>query len=87
MNKTLNQESNQNTAGFFEGDDQNSSSVRLMSFMALVGAIIFGLLTVLNAGNSGSQGDSSGGLYITFGFLVAAFVPKAAQKFAENDLK
>lgn len=73
--------------GFFQDKNQENSSVRLMSFLSLIGAIIFGLLTVLHAGNHGAQTDSSNGLYITFALLAAAFVPKATQKFAENKVK
>ena len=68
--------------GFFEDDKGNLSSMRLMSFIALIAAIIFGVLTILikdvNSGN---------GIYITFGFLLAAFAPKALQKFAEIKIK
>ena len=67
-------------AGFFQEDNGNQSSMRLMSFVALIAAIIFGLLTVLGAGG----GASGNGIYITSGFLLAAFAPKAVQKFAEN---
>lgn len=96
MNQTANQEPNQEpnqdkvkvaVAGFFEGGNQESSAVRLTGFLALIAAIIFGLLTVLNAGNHGTQGDSSNGLYLTFAFLLAAFAPKTVQKFAEQENK
>ncbi|MEO0946638.1 MAG: hypothetical protein AAFY11_00535 [Cyanobacteria bacterium J06641_5] len=49
-----------------------------MSFVALMAAIVFGALTILRAG------DGSDGIYITFGFLLAAFAPKTVQKFAET---
>jgi len=49
-----------------------------MSFAALIAAIVFGLITTLGVG-SGPEG-----IYITFGFLLAAFAPKALQKFAES---
>lgn len=52
--------------------------MRAMSFMALVAAIGFGLLTVLRTE------ASTEGIYITFGFLLAAFAPKALQKYAEG---
>ena len=31
--------------------------------------------------------NASNGIYITFGFLLAAFAPKALQKFAETKVK
>ncbi len=58
-------------------DNGNISSMRIMSFMALIAAIVFGALTI----NMGAGTDQ--GVYITFGFLLAAFAPKALQKFAE----
>lgn len=63
--------------GYFEEDSGKKSSMRLMSFVALISAIVFGFLTILQPG--GGQG-----VYITFGFLLAAFAPKALQKFAET---
>ena len=70
--------------GFFQEDVNTNSSMRLMSFLALIAAVIFGVLTLhFNAhGNS----DGGNGLYITFGFLIAAFAPKALQKFAEQKM-
>ncbi len=61
--------------GFFDEDNGNKSPMRLMSFTALIAAIIFGALTTLGVGG-GQEG-----IYITFGFLLAAFAPKAHQKF------
>ncbi|MEM9275602.1 MAG: hypothetical protein AAGA80_21965 [Cyanobacteria bacterium P01_F01_bin.143] len=87
MSETITQESTEDQVGFFQDKNQESSSVRLMGFLSLTGAIIFGLLTVLHAGSHGGQTDSSNGLYITFALLTAAFVPKATQKFAENKIK
>lgn len=66
-------------SGFFEEDNRNLSSMRLMSFVALIAAIIFGVLTVLV-----KDVNESTGIYITFGFLLAGFAPKALQKFAET---
>jgi len=66
-------------AGFFDEDNGNRSAMRLMSFVALMASIMFGGLTL--QGGGGSEG-----LYITFGFLTAAFAPKAVQKFAEQKL-
>ncbi len=65
--------------GFLEDDRGNPSSMRLMSAIALIGSIVFGLLTIMHP--VASKGVN--GLYITMAFLLAAFAPKAIQKFAE----
>ncbi len=65
--------------GFLEDDLGSPSSMRLMSVIALIASIVFGLLTILHP--VASQGAN--GLYITMAFLLAAFAPKALQKFAE----
>ena len=67
-------------ASFFEEDNGTKSSMRLMCFIALIAAIVFGVLTIQVA-----AGDANG-IYITFGFLLAAFAPKAVQKFAETKI-
>ncbi|WP_228013514.1 hypothetical protein [Nostoc edaphicum] len=70
---------------FFTDNQGNESSIRLMSFFALITAIIFGSLSLINAhkpSNTNSNSSSSD-VNMTFIFLVAAFVPKALQKFAE----
>ena len=60
-------------------DDQgNPSSMRLMSLLAL---IIAGALAGVEVVGWGSEGDQSN---LVLYFLVAAFAPKAIQKFAEN---
>ena len=65
--------------GFLEDDRGNPSSMRLMSIIALIGSIVFGLVSILHpVANKGANG-----LYITMAFLLAAFAPKALQKFAE----
>uniref|UniRef100_Q3APM9 Uncharacterized protein n=1 Tax=Chlorobium chlorochromatii (strain CaD3) TaxID=340177 RepID=Q3APM9_CHLCH len=69
-------------ARFFEEDNGSLSSMRLMSFVALIAAILFGALT-LTFDTSENNGT---GLYITLMFLVSAFAPKAVQKFAEQKL-
>lgn len=71
-------------AGFFEEDNGTKSSMRLMSFVALIASIVFGALTITNSGGRDSQ---STGIYITFGFLLSAFAPKAVQKFAEEKIQ
>lgn len=69
--------------GFFLEDNGSKSSMRLMSFIALMAAIAFGALTLLNPTKTINGTD---GIYITFGFLLSAFAPKAVQKFAETKL-
>ena len=70
------------SVGFFEEISGNKSSMRLMSFIALISAIIFGIITVNKSGQNQNKDDT--GIYITFGFLLSAFAPKALQKFAER---
>ena len=65
--------------GYLEDDQGNPSSMRLMSVLALLASIVFGLLTTLHPVAS----TGVNGLYITMAFLLAAFAPKALQKFAE----
>ena len=67
--------------GFLQEDNGNNSSMRLMSLIALLSAIVFGGLTMVN------PNTKEVGINLTFSFLVAAFAPKAVQKFAENRLK
>jgi len=52
--------------------------MRIMSAVALLCAVGFGGFTLADP----SVGTM--GIYITFGFLLAAFAPKALQKFAEE---
>ena len=66
--------------GFSEDGQGKKSSMRLMSFVALMASIVFAAMTILFE-RDGVLPTS--GLYITFGFLIAAFAPKAVQKFAE----
>ena len=70
----------QQKPGFFQEDNGNSSSMRLMCFTALLASIGFGFLAILY------KGANAEGVYITFGFLIAAFAPKAVQKFAEQKI-
>ena len=53
--------------------------MRLMSFVALIASIAFGCFSLLHPVASASPN----GLYLTTAFLLAAFAPKALQKFAE----
>ncbi len=68
-----------NSHGYLTDDEGHPSSMRLMSMVALVAAIMFGVLTLLY--DTTPQGN---GLYLTTAFLVGAFAPKALQKFAER---
>lgn len=69
--------------GFLEEEPGRKSSMRAMSFIALLSSIMFGLVTLVY-----TTGDSQqSGVFITFGFLLAAFAPKALQKFAEINSK
>ena len=63
---------------FLQDTDGKRSTMRLMSFISLFVSIGFGVLTLVHPG-AGIEG-----LYITFGFLVAAFAPKALQKMVEK---
>ncbi len=65
--------------GYLEDHQGNPSSMRLMSVIALFASIVFGLIATLHSEASKSEN----GLYITIVFLIAAFAPKALQKFAE----
>lgn len=63
-------------AEFLQEDNGHYSAMRAMSFIALIAAIVFGTVTITS--------KNSDGKYITTSFLVAAFAPKAVQKFAER---
>jgi hypothetical protein len=65
--------------GFLDDHKGDPSSMRLMSVTALLASIAFGLIVILHSEASRSEN----GLYITIAFLIAAFAPKALQKFAE----
>lgn len=64
--------------GYMTDDKGNPSSMRLMSLLALL--IAGGLACVEVFGWGSSEGNTEIILY----FLVAAFAPKAVQKFAEK---
>ncbi len=65
--------------GMFHDDNGNRSVMRVMSIIALVAAIWFGWLTLTDSITSNNEG-----IYLTTAFLLAAFAPKALQKFIEN---
>lgn len=69
------------SVGFMQENNGNSSSMRLMSLIALISAIAFGGITLAK------PEVKDIGTNLTFSFLVAAFTPKAVQKFAENKVK
>ena len=54
--------------GFFEEKDGVKSSMRLMSFLSLLGAIGMACLTLYTSNQDG--------IVLTFGFLLGAFAPK-----------
>lgn len=66
--------------GFFEERPGHKSAMRAMSAVALLCAVGFGVFTLADP-TVGMEGT-----YVTFGFLIAAFAPKALQKFAEGAL-
>ena len=69
---------NRATHGYLTDDQGDPSSMRLMSMISLIAAIVFGLITVLQR-----DVNHENGLYITGLFVLGAFAPKALQKFAE----
>lgn len=66
--------------GTLEESPGRTSAMRVMSMISLVAAIVFAGMVI--TGDDARQF----GVYIVFGFLIAAFAPKALQKFAERDL-
>jgi hypothetical protein len=62
-------------AEFLQGNNGKYSTMRAMSFIALIAAIVFGAITLTTNAPDGKE--------ITTAFLVAAFAPKAVQGFAE----
>jgi len=67
--------------GFLDEKEKGRrSAMRAMSFIALIAAIGFGAIVVR------SDDPTQIGAYVTFAFLIAAFAPKALQKFAEKEL-
>jgi len=64
---------------FMTDNEGNPSSMRLMSMLALVVAAVLACVEVFGWGSDSGGGKTELVLY----FLVAAFAPKAVQKFAE----
>lgn len=84
--------------GFLEESPGNRSAMRLMCMLALIASIVFGGLTMVRSNGmqvTAADGTTKTvypprddtGLTLTFGFLIAAFAPKAVQKFAEQRLQ
>ncbi|MEG4939480.1 hypothetical protein [Microcoleus sp. F4-D5] len=63
-------------AKYFQEYNGKYSTMRAMSFTVLIAAIVFGAITITS--------NNSEGKYITTAFFVAAFAPKAVQRFAER---
>ena len=83
--------------GFLEESPGNSSAMRLMCMLSLITAIglsVFSALTTQPYKSVDEKGRATlvfphrdpQGIYLIYGFLVAAFAPKAIQKFAEQKL-
>ncbi len=86
LDESLKKQNNLVKGNFLTDNQGHKSSIRLMSFFALITAIIFGSLSLINAHKSSNTNNnsSSSDVNMTFIFLVAAFAPKALQKFAET---
>ena len=69
-------EHGKNFSEILQGNNGKYSTMRAMSFIALIAAIVFGAITITSNDPDGTE--------ITIAFLVAAFAPKAIQRFAER---
>ena len=65
-------------AGYLDDDGGNPSSMRLMSLLALIVAAGLAFVEVFEWGSAESKTE------LVLYFLIAAFAPKAVQKFAEK---
>lgn len=63
--------------GYLTDDNGTPSSMRVMSFISLIAAIIFAYILMVTP-----QPDSNH-VFIVFAFLLSAFAPKALQKYSE----
>ena len=83
--------------GFLEESPGNSSAMRLMCMMSLLTAITLSVFAAATTPSYKSVDDKGRAalvfpqrdpqvIYLIYGFLLAAFAPKAIQKFAEQKL-
>ena len=61
--------------------DGKPSSLRVMSYVSLIGSLMFGLIAMWFEWN-GKSGDS--GIMLCLGFLTSAYSPKVIQRFGEG---
>jgi len=73
-----NEETRVRCQSWLEDDQGNPSSMRLMSMLALVVAAILAFIEIFYDGGADRHTE------LVLYFLVAAFAPKAVQKFAEK---
>jgi hypothetical protein len=66
--------------GFLQEDNGNNSMMRLMSVVCLLAALAVSGIMVLKSD------PGFNGLYIFTTYMIAAFAPKAVQKFAEQKM-
>ena len=66
-------------AKMLEDSNGNTSSMRVMSVVALIEACAIGGYMVVEP-----PSDPATGIYVFTAFLIAAFAPKTLQKFVEN---
>ena len=67
-----------NSSKFMTDNEGNPSSMRLMSMLALIVAAVLAFVEVFEGVGAGGKTE------LVLYFLVAAFAPKAVQKFAEK---
>ena len=65
---------------YLNDDNGSHSSMRLMSMMSLLTAILFGGYIIV------FKISDPNAIYIFTGFLLGAFAPKVVQKFAETKM-
>lgn len=79
MSETTKSAANGAGKKYMTDDRGNPSSMRLMSMLALGVAAVLALVEAFGLGSGESKTE------LVLYFLVAAFAPKAVQKFAEKD--
>ncbi len=79
MSETTKSAANGAGKRYMTDDRGNPSSMRLMSMLALRVAAVLALVEAFGLGSGESKTE------LVLYFLVAAFAPKAVQKFAEKD--